>query len=506
MNSKRPLAPPFINQLDDYLLTRHPDTWSARAHLVLYYGFLAYLVLTGLFFVIPLDITASTDVPVWTTLMVLIALVAFIFWLIFLLRFNVFKRFGNIRTGDGIKTFALFFISISVFTWLPFLPWKVETLRANMAIGNDELVRDINDINLKVCQLERDSLPLEFQSQTFYLYTGNDSGRTYFRGETVVDEPARNGEPQIRNYIDTADLRMRIERADSVVKVNDTTYTIYESPDYRFITNYYADNYSGIRQLTNKEIFNRVLKTDTRPDKQKVYKELRQLLKKYGADEHTGYALQAPDGYYQTYPNRNFMERIQSKYNLSGADNGIDNVASKKYSYERYGKDSVWRVYFYTTLFLTLMIFIFRHSTVRTYFLTMLAAVILTILTTLFVVAGRASESAFLIIMLFYYLIFAGLAFGIFTTRSRHLAGGIALNLFTFLTPVMPLIAAAAYYQIARDNLDGSILYQQEFIALSERMRIIFPLSELAGFVLLLVLIEPVFRKLYRAWFARPEE
>jgi amino acid transporter len=58
------------------------------------------------------DARQYSTLPGWVTFTSLIVFIGFVFWLIFLLRFNVFKRFGNWHLLDGLKSFGLYFICL----------------------------------------------------------------------------------------------------------------------------------------------------------------------------------------------------------------------------------------------------------------------------------------------------------------------------------------------------------------------------------------------------------
>src|ERR1700712_252087 len=150
MKNKRPLAPGFINRLDEYLLKNKPDTWSARTHLVVYYGLLFIVVLTILCFIVPDDPRKSSNVYVWGFLTGVLSFIGFIVWLIYLLRFNVFKRFGIVSAGDKLKTFILYFVSVGIMVGAVYVPTFVEKVRATAAYPDKEIVQDINNMNLAI--------------------------------------------------------------------------------------------------------------------------------------------------------------------------------------------------------------------------------------------------------------------------------------------------------------------------------------------------------------------
>src|SRR5258705_11908500 len=120
--NKRPLVPFFLQKLDDKLLRNNPNAWSARTHLVLWFSALFAIVLSVFCYMVFFDAKQYSSLSGWVTFVSLLAFVGFVFWIIFLLRFNVFKRYGNWFAGDGVKSFLLYFVSIGAMVEVCFIP------------------------------------------------------------------------------------------------------------------------------------------------------------------------------------------------------------------------------------------------------------------------------------------------------------------------------------------------------------------------------------------------
>ena len=166
---------------------------------------------------------------------------------------------------------------------------------------------------------------------------------------------------------------------------------------------------------------------------------------------------------------------------------------------------AVLRVFFYVTLCLSLLVFIFRHSTVRTFFLTLLSAFVLTLLTSMVVAITSRSVSDPYMIILIYYILFGAIAFLGLRTNTRNVVSGIALNMFVFCTAFIPLVATAYYYWQLRFVYryeDSPLDYGKHF----ENESTHYFYAEIIGAVALLLMIEFVFSKIYRNWFAKPEQ
>src|SRR5688572_357477 len=145
METRRPLTPRFLHRLDRYLLLNKPEIWSTRTHLVLYYSILFVALLAGLAFLAPDDPRKDSSWESWMVLVSLLSFIALVVWVIYLLRFNVFKRYGAGRPIERLFVFALYFINIGCFVFFPFVKPLVEMVRANTAYSNSQLVKDVNE-------------------------------------------------------------------------------------------------------------------------------------------------------------------------------------------------------------------------------------------------------------------------------------------------------------------------------------------------------------------------
>ena len=518
--SKRPLVPSFLQKVDDKLLRNKPGTWAARTHLVLYFSAVFALLLFVFCYVVFFDAKQYSNIGSWNTFVGLIAFVGFVFWLIYLLRFNVFKSYGNWFAMDGLKDFALYFTSIAVMVAVCFIPSAVETLRANQQFGNEEIVKDINALNINACKLEYKLLPLEWkidtcrvEERTIMTTLSDDFADnkdvlvapvTEPENDTTVVITNKPGIPRIYydyHTIDTAELRNKLAGADSVLKINDSMYVFFECPDYRLVSSYSADDFSAVKLMSSAAIYNSYLKNYKKPDRENLLKRMDELKTKYAVSNDYGYYDYRD--YDENNPNITYHVKIRKRYDLTRISNGIDNIVRKKYAWK-----TAWpvylRVFYYTALLLTMLVFIFRHSTIKTFFLSVLTGVLLTIISGIILVFNHSyEETTLLSFMILYYVIFAILALSIFKTNLRKAAQGIGLNLFLFTTPFIPLIFVALnearYYNYSYQLNE----YQVRDTALTA---LYYLIAEIAGSVILVILIQPLFKKLYRKWYAAPEE
>lgn len=494
MASKRPLTLPFINQLDRYLLLHKPVIWTTRAHLVAWYAFLFSVILATLCLLVPDNPLADSNSFVWTTLTGVLSFLGLIVWIIYLLRFNVFKRFGDNGKLDAVKNFLLFF-SVAGFLVAPaYIPTAIESARANAAFKNEEVVHAINTINIKINQLEYDSLSHDWRKETYIVKDSVDQ-RILYRQNNADDDDGKI------KYMDTADLRKKILETDSVVRENDSIYHFYTCPKYTFLQEHYSDLYTTTKEKTDLDLYRELIRNFKPVNKVVVEKELRQLLKKYSYATYSYYYNETD--VYNSSPNESYYTVISKRYNLYSANNGFDNLIDKKYRWYT-ENDSRFRVWFYLSFILALFVFIFRYSTVKVFFLSILTCIVLLILTALMLAFSHNSDiESVYIFCLVYYLCFFALTIIGASRPIRSTITGIALNIVTFCTFLVPIIAVQLYYE----GQDKLYRINDNFPSgYHETKTMLVLITEIGSILLFLLLLQPVFKRFYRSWFAKPEE
>ena len=518
--AQRPLVPGFLKKLDNYLLINKPAVWSARTHLALWYSLLFAAALALTCFVVPFDARENSDVAAWVLFVSVIIGINVIGWLIYLLRFNVFKKFGHLPAAYGIKTFLLYAVVIGSFIAWAYIPAVVESIRANQAYTNEEIVRDINTANLDLCLLERDSLELKWGADTCIVRKDtvaapekkeqaeasvnlNEVAEEAEAAEEEPDTAVKGPVSTITLYYahsDAAVLQKRLASADSVIRPNDSTYVFYECPTYNFMS-FDADAWSRVKLLSSVDIYNKVLKNYRKPNRAAVRKQLDSIRMKYNREYELASKFYYPRNYH--FNRGNYIGHTQSKYGMYDVSSSMNHITDKKYRWEnRLIRDYV-RPFYYIVFILTLLVFIFRHTTVKTFFLSVLAAIILLILTSLVFAFTRfrgGSQSVYWV-MLVYFLLFAVVAFTIGIDRVRYGWKGIALNLFVFSLPYIPLIIVAQYYDCLREKY-YSYEHPEKFL----HKELHTHLAEAGGLVLVLLLLDIVIKPLYRKWYALPEQ
>jgi hypothetical protein len=496
MNIKRPLVPGWLKTAEQKLLLNKPGVWSTRIHLVLYYGVLFILVLAALCFLEPVDVRDDSTTEFWIGFVSVIAGIGLIVWLIYLLRFNVFKKYGIIHPLNGLITFVLYFIATGTIVLSAYVHPFVESVRANRAFGDEEIVQDINVMNIKIGQLEYHLFQTPWDYDTVALVKDRAHGITgeHYEEYDPATDTYKPRPPHATLRLDSTAFDNKLNANDSLVKINDTLYLVYSTPSYAFVNSYRADDYTRRQLLGSFEIYHAVRSHQPTPDEQAtIKKELGLLLQKYRyPDTWSGRPeIDADDGPF---------EIVNKKYWTGNIENSISNIVGKKYHWNRNYPEYA-RVFFYITLGITLLIFIFRHSTIRTFFMSVLTAVLLTIFTALVLAFFHANDSTvFAWIISYIFLFFLG-SLLTWYNKKRMMLTGIWINLFVFFITILPILIISWYYAWKKEQAyarDIPFEYPDFY------RHMLF--AEIGGALLLLVLLATYIHRVYRRWYSLPED
>ncbi|MFT3979916.1 MAG: hypothetical protein QM687_05555 [Ferruginibacter sp.] len=396
---KRPLVPAFLKKFDQYLLLNKPDTWSARVHLLVYYSLL-FCAAIGLYAFVTFDdprLNMQSEVPMIFTF--LISFIGLVLWLIFLLRFNVFKRFGEYRFGNGWKTFLLFFTGMFFLVLPNYIPLIVESAKANAKYSTAELVKDANRINEIILMKHKNLVPQVWQTDSFKVLPKTDQRLQdpYSTTATVVTADSIVEYLPIREhytFITREDMDEKLVMADSVIKLTDSTYEISSCPQFQFVSAHDADSRGSERMLSSRQLYDKIVLGNKKADAA-IDKELKELLYKY----NNGIIS------YYYYNDETYSGIIDRQYELYKTNNSISNISEKKYLWDTTHLPIYFRIIFYISFCLGLLLFIFRHSTVKTFFLSILTAILFMIIDGLLITTTGSSEVGIIGMFLFNYLI-----------------------------------------------------------------------------------------------------
>jgi hypothetical protein len=496
MNIKRPLVPGFLKKIDQKLLLNKPGIWSSRIHLVLYYGVLFILFLALLAFLEPRDLRDYTTTKFWTAFVCIISVIALTVWLIYLLRFNVFKKYGNIRPLHALGTFVLYFICTGIIVLFPYVHAAVESIRANAAYGDEELVQDINDINIKVGQLAYPVFQNPWKCDTIFLVKDNNPSEhssAYYRQDYTVDDKGRKF--VLYYQFDSTAFRNSLSGTDSLVKINETKYIAYKTPPFNFVYTSMVEDHTKTKLLTAFELYKKIYRHPPAANEEvTIRKELDVLLRKYYYPHGYGYdnvIEHELDVYFQG---------VQREYRLANVQMSIAEIVSKKYRWEIWQRWQYVRIFYYFTIGITLLIFIFRHSTVRTFFLTLLTGVLLAIITAIIFAFANVEESTGFAWMAVYTILFFLGSLSAWKNQKRKVVTGIMINLFVFMILLLPWVIVSSCYELKRPR------FHEDPPIDSAAWDRYFLLAETGGALLLLILLATYIGKVYRRWYSLPED
>jgi hypothetical protein len=455
--------------------------------MVLYYGILFIALLTAIAFVVPDDPRRDSQAPVWMVFVWLISFVSFIGWLIYLLRFNVFKRYGLTSPVNRLIIFILYFISTGVFVLFVYVKPYVETVRANAAYTEQELVDDVNALNMGITTLSYDSLDHRWTREAVLVVDTIAPEELYDDAVTVpVDTTSR-----VRKILRTT-LRDRLKNADSVWKTNDSMYVFFHCPEYVFVNPYdFKVNYDE-KLFSSADIYRKVIVNHfTFPgDTTQIRNQVNAIKKKYKwqGGEYFSYYGERPGSW----------ARVEYRFSTRDISSSMSNILERKHRWSGSDLEISIRLFLYPVLILSILVFTFRHSTAKTFFLTILTAIILTVLTSLTAAFTGYRDDAILTYIITYFVAALLLSFTAFTSKTRNVFTGVSINIALWLLPFIPLCLVARHYaNLRRTEAD----YEQYYELKQQHLQ----LAEIIGVLLLLVLIGTYFHRAYRKWYASPE-
>lgn len=505
MFNKRILIPKFLENFDKKLLLQKPLIWSARTHLVLWYSLLLMGIVSIVSYFEPHNLRDNSNTGYWISFLCIIAFVALIIWLIFLLRFNVFKRFGNIKRTDSLTSFCLYFLAIGCFILLPFVHPVMESIKANKNYSDKEIIEDINSFNTKVSLLEYDSLPHQWTNDTFLVVKNIEAPKDY--DTDVITKVVKYK----YKTIDTAELKTKLSSYDSSQKLSDSLFVFFDCYDYCFVKPYYHSSFGIDSLLFSKEkIFNLSIQNYQKPNVELTKKYIKKIIEKYYYTDY-GIKYYADEEGLEPVKNNaqtNHKVTINEKYKIYEIQQSIENILEKKHRFASKEIPFFLRLFFYPTFILTLFVFIFRHTTTKTFFLTLLSLVLISVISGLLIAFSHNYNG---INPVYYYYIFwwilvLFLALISFNNNVRNVFSGIAINLFTLSVAFVPLIIINLYYDWLSSQYDS--LHWQDYVkSTAYQIRsVVLLAAEIGGSLVLLILLPTLIYKLYRNWYALPQQ
>jgi ABC-type glycerol-3-phosphate transport system permease component len=568
-----------------------PDVWTTRLHLVIFYSIIATATVTGLYAAFKRSYLQETFADSWLPYILLLCSLGVVLYLIYLLRFNVFKRFGNLNMPAHAARQFVYLALAGIFLLLPTLaPNFVDSIVAHRQVNKTQLVADVNKLNLYY-QMADDGLAQTWRTtyvqviedsndERLRIYIDTAAYQAYLKSENVqgeapvdfdrtplekhayaestsyyvVDKAERDtplskyvvswrpvasrsgvsasdvadGTKTSGDYIDMYVHRSLIDsmmqEQDSVAKISPTKYVFCTAPDLRKMHSVgYHDDEQFFKALPGSPtdtvhndltLWHTMLVQDSNVTEIQYRQKFTQLASKYMLQDDFADTL---DYQSANSPGQSATQSAIEPFARSADQrmgNILDNLGATKWHNLQ---PFVLGILVFSTLFSVLLI-VFRHSTIKVFWLSVLVAVLLTILTVLISTAGgyRSSEDRMSAFYIFYLLVSLAMCFGISVAKVRSTVLGIGLNLCVILFTALPLFVLYRVAEYVKDhcNMATSPSYSQQapnIIAISdcERKQMIvdvcFQCSPYFTFLFMLIMMVLVFIPTFKKWYSQPE-
>lgn len=516
-----------MHRIDNYLLKNKPAVWSTRIHFVAFFTTLVTLVLFALLFYVNIDPREKTDEFTWVLLVSIIVTLSVVVYLLYLLRFNVFKRFGEWDTKDSILSFLFFMFTFGAIYFWGFIPSVTEYIVANNKYSFAELITDQNRYNTAIAVVEQDSL--QFYVGVEDTVVLDTSENCYKRNQSYAEEEAlANSTPntaEVENgsvtlsrktvvYRDSTQYFSMLEYNDSVRVLSDTSFVEYYIPKFRFCgQNNYRQEYSksveepDSLEWSDLRLFYEVLDA-VRTQKVSTCKAfISNMQTKYLIhDDREDSSVATFERYKMKFKKEfnqpSYIGYINFKYYTSGIENRIDHIRDRKRQWNRAATDNKLHLLFFLSMMSSLFLWIFRHNNKKPFFLSFLVGGLLFLFSSIFMVLTESHSDGAYFLAAFYYVLFIIIALFILRLKTQRNIPLISLNFIVLTTYFVPMFCVSVWYR----NQQRYNLTDEARNALTLKNQLYMDIAEYAGFALLLFAMYFLFSRLYKKWIALPEE
>jgi hypothetical protein len=530
-NGRRPLAPAFINRLDKWLLLNYPTLWATRVHLFLWYALIGYAVIYGTFRILPDDPRHRSSLEEHQVVVGLLAALGIILWLIYLLRFNTFKRFGQPNPLAPALQLLLFCCVFFIASFSIMLPAFVEHQSARSEYTADELTDAVNQINYCVNVVEHEYNPVQIYPDTVIFVATEDEARernninnSYSNATEEVADTLSDTTYTIslrhlyREHVSWEPIGNKdewLQREDTLVLLGDSGLVHYKWFNIVYVHENQSPDYSSVRPLSAYQLYHLIYKKKTVSEEEALNTLNKLSMKFAGMPIWNDYG---PESNYRKHADSisvpkliEYQEDIWEsylfdyRYNLSGIDKAIENIERRMYRFERRDYVSTMcLVSGYLSLALSLILLMFRHSSLKTFAATFLTGIVLAVATSVGLALFRVHTEGVLITILVNIIAFHAVALGLFGARKRSLWQGIALQLSVYSVFFIPLIGMGLYYLRLRRLYPDHYNTTYNVLFVNEQLH--YEMAQWAGLALLLVMMFLLYGRMFRKWYAQPEE
>jgi hypothetical protein len=493
------LIPNFLQHYNQKLLKNKPILYSSRAHWVAYFGSIAAAVISFFCYVVTPNIKDSTNIFYSMGILVMLCIVGVVAWLIYLLRFNVFKKYAFVNKVAMVQTFVLYFFSFCIIIALMFIPAVIESCKTNYTLSKKQVTDNVNTLNKSLAIVHFTNIPKQWKADTLLVVNENDERikadeNTYKQDEPIIDKTTV---VNINKWeiISTKAFEHEKTIADSILKLNDSVYIKLQAPNLLFISANEFRSKNKYPVLTNKEIYYYAQQHQNNSAIQKANQQIANIIEAYyfKSNDYNNFY-----DYEESKPiESNLYAYVQKKYKLYPIQKSINNIVEKQYRFSNENLFVYIRLLLYPALICALILFAFRSNLVKTFFITWLVNILLfiAIILLLSLLNSNINASA---VTLFVWLIFALIAYTVFNSQKQKHIHGIAINNTMVLLPFVPTLIVAGIVEIQEKSINytytESLLYKYGFVA------------EIVGLILLLIALPTILFKLYTCWYALADE
>jgi hypothetical protein len=559
----RPLAPQFLKDLDNRHLQQKPNLYASRLLWVLYYGGLFAAVITFLSLVLPMELREGNPELVMTTISSILSILFAVVFIIYYLRFNTFKNFSTSKAkGNAFKNLLYLWLCFIVIISIVFIPAYIASKRTQSKYPNASLVQDVNDFNLITYQNNRAAQWEQYQYDSIivkknakddvfkkYQYKDEEIVDSFYEKYVKIQPENMNADDRWKSYfcLSKDSIQDYLATYDSTSQINDSVYCGWIVPDVQCLdVDFYNSNLpvtAGIGVVRNFEnhkqynddynIYNHDVFYDTIKDRialnnnqfvlrsfhiinhpqlpdsilknsSKINEIIMRYLSStdinssYYSDESAATAVVSAAAE-DVYSRPVYSDSIRKIYNqISDINSNLNNIMDNKVQFnkDRYG------FFLITILFsfsIAILLWLYRHTTIKTYALSYLAGIIISILFGLIVVSTRMQDYNIGV----FYIIVALLVFCcsiFYSPKFKSAIQGIAICLSTVSVPLIPFIAFATYISIQR-------LHEVEYFNTQASIyhRFILEFSYIPTLLFALVFVYFYTIPKLKSWFAKPE-
>jgi hypothetical protein len=399
-------------------------------------------------------------------------------------RFNPIKSYGIRTKGDEWINFILIFKGAALLAILPLIFYLGRYSRTHHKFDEKELAESINNINL-----------------------GMGMNRSITVDSIVV---TRYDTFRYNNILHTMNQTIGYDSVFVDVK-NDSALHCFSMNQFRNISEYYEmDSVSHLKgYLSGKEIYYRLLQLRTKADTMQIYKNMVESIGRFATWNKAHHAELMYEISRKTgQPLGEYVDDSISTLQIHRFNEDLGkailtiNLNQKYYAFFNSNtfKEFLHAIY-YLAFYCALFILVYRNMTLKTFMISIGVGILIPILAVLIAVAANLHEDHYAFMLaLVIYLATWGVYFATRSIPRRSLAAGISLNIVMATSPLLGWFLAEWWI----NNYEASFAtYEDNNWVLINQVRWA---GEIGGMAVFLILLQPLFKRLYVYWYSLPEE